>query len=224
MIPGSPATASLRHLLTDLAGSGRTGALHIGGRPGGALYLVAGRITYAESPASPGIGDRLVASGRVPAAAWRRAYADGAAGCRVGQLLVARGYLGRHELACRVVAAICDATHALLQSDDAPVRFTADERHAFGVVAHVDLRALGPETARRLMAVPAPRRDSGRVYPRRPFTNAGPPRPAAVRRASAVHHDPHAARHRVASGPQGWPPVPARCDAGPVDADEGVRG
>jgi hypothetical protein len=176
VIPGSPATASLRHLLTALAETGRTGALHIGGTPGGALYLVAGRITYAESPASPGIGDRLVTSGRLPAAAWRRAYADGAADRRVGRLLVARGLLGRNELACRVVAAICDATHALLQSDcDAPVRFAPGEQHAFGVVAQIELGALGNETARRLRAVPAPRRS----------TNTRP----VGRRVSEAHHD-----------------------------------
>jgi Domain of unknown function (DUF4388) len=181
VIPGSPATASLRHLLTELAESGRTGALHIGGTPGGALYLVAGRITYAESPASPGIGDRLVTSGRLPAAAWRRAYADGAADRRVGRLLVTRGLLGRNELACRVMAAICDATHALLQSDsEAPVRFAPGEQHAFGVVAQIELGALGNETARRLRAVPAPRRS----------TNARP----GGRRVSDVHHDAHRVR------------------------------
>ena len=185
MIPGSPATATLRRLLTELAASGRTGALHIGGTPGGALYRVAGRITYAESPASPGIGDRLVTSGRLAAAAWRRAYADGAAGHRVGRLLVARGLLGRHELACRVVAAICDATHALLQSDhDAPVRFVPGEQHAFGVVARVELGALGQETARRLRTVPAPRR--------------GP-------RVNEVHHDAHRVRQPVASCAQDGP-------------------
>jgi Domain of unknown function (DUF4388) len=190
VIPGSPATASLRYLLTALAESGSTGALHIGGAPGGTLYLVAGRITYAESPASPGIGDRLVTSGRLPAAAWRRAYADGAAGCRVGRLLVARGLLGRNELACRVVAAICDATHALLQSDDeAPVRFAPGEQHPFGVVAQVELAALSHETARRLRAVPAPRRAG------RPFTNARPP----IRRVSQIHSDAHAVRQPAAS-------------------------
>jgi hypothetical protein len=73
LIPGSPATAPLRRLLTELSESGRTGALHVGGTPGGALFLVAGRITYAESPACPGLGDRLVGSGRMSAGAWRAA-------------------------------------------------------------------------------------------------------------------------------------------------------
>jgi len=71
VIPGSPATASLRHLLTELAETGRTGALHIGGTPGGALYLVAGRITYAETAACPGLGERLVACGRLSARTWQ---------------------------------------------------------------------------------------------------------------------------------------------------------
>jgi hypothetical protein len=58
VIPGSPATATLRRRLTELGETGRTGALHIGGRPGGVLYLVGGRITDAETPACPGLGDR----------------------------------------------------------------------------------------------------------------------------------------------------------------------
>ena len=49
VIPGPPATASLRLLLTELGESGRTGALHIGGTPGGVLYLISGRIDAMTS-------------------------------------------------------------------------------------------------------------------------------------------------------------------------------
>jgi hypothetical protein len=63
-------SASLRHLLNDLGTCGRTGALHVDGTPGGVLYLVAGHLTHAESPACPGVGERLVASGRLSAATW----------------------------------------------------------------------------------------------------------------------------------------------------------
>ena len=149
------------------AETGRTGALHIGGSPGGALYLVAGRITYAESPACPGIGERLVASGRLPAAAWRRAYADGAADRRVGRLLVRAGRSGRNELACRVVAAICDATHALLQSDcDAPVRFVPGEQHGSASsrrsswALSATRRPAASEPCRRHGAAPIPARSA----------------------------------------------------------------
>jgi hypothetical protein len=152
VIPGSPATAGLRRLLTDLGESARTGALHIGGRPGGVLYLISGRIAYAETPACPGIGDRLVASGRVSAAAWRRVLADGRGSQQVGRLLLRDGLIGQNELALRVVAAIADATYELLQSAEAPVAFAPGERHWLGPVAGVELGALGHRRARRLRA------------------------------------------------------------------------
>ncbi|MEU7905227.1 DUF4388 domain-containing protein [Actinoplanes sp. NPDC049118] len=150
---------SLRRLLVNLAEAGRTGALHIDGSPGGVLYLVAGRLTYAESPACPGIGERLVACGRLSEAAWLSAYESGVDSRAVGRVLLREGHLGHHELACRVVAAITAATHALLQSD-APVRFVPDERHWFGTVAQVELGGLGHETAKRLLTRPAPHRPS----------------------------------------------------------------
>lgn len=135
MIPGSPATATLRRLLTELGESGRTGALHVGGTPGGALYLIAGRIAYAETPACPGIGDRLVASGRIRPEAWHAALAEGRGAHRVGEVLLRRGLIGRNELALRVVATIGDATWELLRSEDAPVAFVPGARHWFGDVA-----------------------------------------------------------------------------------------
>ncbi|MFI7544874.1 DUF4388 domain-containing protein [Actinoplanes sp. NPDC049599] len=151
---------ALRRLLTNLAESGRTGALHLDDdRAAGVIYLVAGRITHAESAACPGIGERLVACGRVSAAAWQSAYAAGRATGTVGRALVHDGHLGHHELACRVVAAITAATHALLQMSDAtPMRFVPGERHWFGTVAQIELGALGTETAKRLFSRPAPHR------------------------------------------------------------------
>ena len=149
---------ALRRLLTNLAESGRTGALHVGAA-GGVIYLVAGRITHAESPACLGIGERLVASGRLSAAAWQAAYAAGRGTGTVGRALVHDGRLGHHELACRVVAAITDATHALLQcGDDAAMHFVPGERHWFGTVAQVELGGLGTETAKRLFTRPIPHR------------------------------------------------------------------
>ena len=151
---------ALRRLLTNLAESGRTGALHLDdARGGGVISLVAGRITHAESAACPGLGERLVSSGRLSDAAWQSAYATGRATGAVGRALVRDGHLGHHELACRVVAAITAATHALLQiGDDAPMRFVPGERHWFGTVAQIELGALGAETARRLFARPTPHR------------------------------------------------------------------
>ncbi|AGZ39919.1 DUF4388 domain-containing protein [Actinoplanes friuliensis] len=158
---------SLRRLLSNLAESGRTGALHIDGTPGGVVYLVAGRITHAESPDCPGIGERLVACGRLSEGAWLSAYRRGVGDRAVGRMLVRDGHLGHHELACRVVATITAATHALLQSGDAPARFVPGERHWFGTVAQVELGGLGHETAKRLLNRPAAHRPRATSRPRK---------------------------------------------------------
>jgi hypothetical protein len=199
VIPGSPATAALRRLLAELGESGRTGALHIGGRPGGVLYLISGRIAYAETPACPGIGERLVGSGRLPAAAWQAAYQAGRGTHAVGRVLVRDGHLGQNELACRVIAAISDATLAVLTSDDeAPVGFVPGERHWLGVVTQVELGALGHETARRMLAVPvAPPGGGARRVPR---GQAGP-----GPRTRRPHQDAHGVRQVAGRWPQDGP-------------------
>jgi hypothetical protein len=182
-------STSLRHILHQLAESGRTGALHVDGGPGGVLYLVSGHITHAESPACPGIGERLVASGRLSAAAWKDAYAEAAGRHQVGRQLVRDGHIGQNELACRMIATIGDVTHALLQSDDAPVRFAPGERHWLGVIAQLELGALIHETAKRLRTVPAPRT-------RQELPWAGRPHPAWPRRAVVARPD-YAALKRI---------------------------
>jgi Domain of unknown function (DUF4388) len=175
VIPGSPATATLRNRLTELGQTGRTGALHVEGRPGGILYLVAGRIVYAETPACPALGERLVASGRVSPRDWADTVAEGRGAHRVGRLLLYKGLIGRNELALRLVATIADATGQLLRAETAPVRFVPGERHWIGDLAQVDLRALGHLTAERLRRVPGPRR------PRRNASGGPRSRPTKVR-------------------------------------------
>jgi len=159
VIPGSAATEALRRRLTELGESGRTGALHVGGRPGGVLYLVAGRIAYAETPACPGLGDRLVASGRVSARDWAAAVADGRGAHRVGRTLLRDGLIGQNELALRVVATIADATGELLRAEtEGPVRFVPGERHWLGDITQAELGGLGHVTAQRLRRVPKKRK------------------------------------------------------------------
>jgi hypothetical protein len=169
VITDSP--APLRHLLTELAAAGSTGALHVDGSPGGTLYLVEGRIAHAESPACPGVGERLVGSGRLTVATWESAYragrgapqggaprgvrrgpgGRGGRGARAGGAprLVDDGHLAPGELACRVLAAICEATQAILHTEEAPARFDAGERHWLGLVTQIELTAVSQESARR---------------------------------------------------------------------------
>jgi hypothetical protein len=219
VIPGSPTTAHLRHLLTALATAGRTGALHVEGSPGGTFYLVDGRIAHAESPAAPGVGERLVASGRLAEAAWAAAYQAGHDERRVGALLVQRGHLVQGELVARVLATIHDATHAILQTDDAPVRFVPDERHWLGPVTELDVAALGGEAARRrVAAAPTVRLP---IHPTMVVLPA-PSRSGAGRRPTAVG--------RVEIPQQGVPnalperrPDSRRMNAGPQDSGAGAR-
>lgn len=169
--------ASLCDLLQSLGSGGGTGALNLGGAPGGVLYLVDGHLTYAESPACPGVGERLVASGRLSARTWKAAYEEGRADRVVGRLLVRDGHLSRHELACRVVATIGDVTHVVLQGDDVRARFVPGELHWLGVIARVDLDALVQRTARRLRSGPPPRNDREMPWAGRPHPG-WPRRPA----------------------------------------------
>ncbi len=170
--------ASLCDLLQSLGAERRTGALHLDGTPGGVLYLVDGHLTYAESPACPGVGERLVASGRLSAGTWQAVYEEGRAAHRVGASLVRDGHVGRHELACRVVATIGDVTHAVLQGDDARGRFVPGRRHWLGVIARVDLGTLVAQTARRLRSGQPPRNE-------RELPWAGRPHPGGPRRSPA---------------------------------------
>jgi hypothetical protein len=163
VIPGSAATATLRRRLTELGETGRTGALHVGGPPGGVLYLLAGRIAYAETPACPGLGDRLVASGRVSARDWAAAVAEGRGAHQVGRVLLRDGLIGRNELALRAAATIADATGELLRAEtERPVRFVPGERHWLGHITASPLRLvpqkLNPHDAHRVRStrVPSP--------------------------------------------------------------------
>ncbi len=150
-----------RRMLARVAASGGCGALHVDATPGGTVYLADGRVTYVESPAAPGVGDLLTASGRLAAATWRAALDAGRDGARVGQLLVDQGHLTRGELELCVLGAIYDAAFFVLHPTPARVRFVADDAHWLGSVTQVDTAALSRETTRRrrLLDAVAPQSD-----------------------------------------------------------------
>lgn len=188
---------ALRHVLSELGADRATGALHVAGTPGGVLYLVAGRLTYAESPSVPGVGERLVASGRLAATVWKAAYAEGRAARRVGRTLIRDGHLGQHELAARVAATICDTTHALLRGDDeAALRFVPDERHWLGEVTEVELGTLIQDAALRIRSAPAADLPwAGRPHPA--WRRRNEPDYAALRRIRQSVKAPGENAHRV---------------------------
>jgi hypothetical protein len=152
-----PEPQPIRAALDRLAATAATGALRVGGQPGGTLWLVDGRVTYAETPVMPGVADRLTGTGRLPAAVWAAAWRAGRAEARVGQLLLDQGHLVPGELTSRVLSTVYDAAYLLLAYDDTVARFHPGLRHWLGPVAGVTVADLWAETdrRRRLLADPA---------------------------------------------------------------------
>jgi len=136
-------------LLTQAAGERQTGALVVGGHPGGTVYLFEGSVIYAESPAAPGVGELLTASGRLAGRTWQAALDAGIPGAEVGQLLVNEGHLTQGELELCVLGAIYDAGYFALSPASAPVDFVPGDPHWLGPVVRVDPAAVNREARRR---------------------------------------------------------------------------
>ncbi|GAB2592747.1 hypothetical protein Aab01nite_37180 [Paractinoplanes abujensis] len=143
-------TLSPGRLLTQVAGERQTGVLVVGGHPGGAVYVLEGRVIYAESPAAPGVGELLTASGRLAGRTWQNALDLGTSTARVGRLLVDQGHLTRGELEMCVLGAIYDAAYFALSRASAPADFLPGATHWLGPVVHVDPEAVNDEVARRV--------------------------------------------------------------------------
>jgi hypothetical protein len=133
-------TAAPGRLLTQVAGERQTGALVVGGHPGGTVYLIEGKVTYAESPA---------ASGRLAGRTWQAALDAGTSRARVGELLLAQGHLTQGELELCVLGAIYDAAYFALAPAAAPVDFLDGATHWLGPVVRVDAAAVNREARRR---------------------------------------------------------------------------
>jgi hypothetical protein len=162
-------TAAPGRLLTQAAGERQTGALVVGGHPGGTVYLLEGAVTYAESPAAPGVGELLTASGRLAGRTWQAALDAGTAQARVGQLLLDQGHLTQGELELCVLGAIYDAGYFALSPASAPVDFLDGATHWLGPVVRVDPAAVNREARRRARLLdeihPHPQVDTAPVIP-----------------------------------------------------------
>jgi hypothetical protein len=158
-------------LLTRAAGERWTGALVVGGHPGGTVYLVEGRVVHAESPAAPGVGELLTSSGRLAARTWQNALDLGTSTARVGRLLIEQGHLTQGELELCVLGAIYDAAYFVLAptSGPAPVDFLEGAAHWLGPIVHIDPAAVLRETRRRVRMLdeifPDARVDTAAVSP-----------------------------------------------------------
>ena len=164
-----PKAASPGSLLTQAAGERQTGALVVGGHPGGTVYLFEGAVIYAESPAAPGVGELLTASGRLAGRTWQAALDTGTPDGRVGQLLLDQGHLTQGELELCVIGAIYDAGYFALSPASAPVEFREGVTHWLGPVVRLDPATVDREAHRRARLLdeihPHPQMDTAPVSP-----------------------------------------------------------
>ena len=162
-------TAPPESLLTQVAGERQTGALVVGGHPGGAVYVFEGRVIYAESPAAPGVGALLTSSGRLAGRTWQNALDLGTSTARVGRLLVEQGHLTQGELELCVLSATYDAAYFVLGAPSGSVEFVPGATHWLGPVVHIDAAAVDREVRRRVRLLdeilPNPRIDTAAVIP-----------------------------------------------------------
>ena len=166
---GSTRTLAPGDLLTRVAGARQTGALVVKGHPGGAVYVLEGRVVYAESPAAPGVGELLTSSGRLAGRTWQTALDLGTSMARVGRLLVEQGHLTQGELELCVLGSTYDAAYFVLADDTAPAEFLPGATHWLGPVVHIDAAAVEREVRRRIRLLdevfPNPRVDVAPVIP-----------------------------------------------------------
>ncbi|MGW4948243.1 MarR family transcriptional regulator [Actinoplanes sp. NPDC004185] len=162
-------TAAPGRLLTQAAGERQTGALVVGGHPGGTVYLIEGQVSYAESAAAPGVGELLTASGRLAARTWQAALDAGTSRAQVGRLLLDQGHLTQGELELCVLGATYDAAYFALSPASAPVDFLDGAAHWLGPIVRVDPAAVAREARRRARLLdeiyPHPQLDTAAVIP-----------------------------------------------------------
>ena len=162
-------TAAPGRLLTQIAGDRQTGALVVGGQPGGTVYLIDGLVSYAESPAAPGVGELLTASGRLAPRTWQAALDAGTSRAQVGRLLLDQGHLTQGELELVVLGTTYDAAYFALAAASAPVDFLDGATHWMGQVVRVEAAAINRESRRRARLLdeicPDPRIDTEPVIP-----------------------------------------------------------
>lgn len=162
-------SAGPARLLTRAAAERQTGVIMVGGHPGGAVYVLDGRVIYAESPSAPGVGELLTSSGRLAARTWQNALDLGTSTARVGRLLVEQGHLTQGELELCVLGATYDAAYFALADPDAPADFLSGATHWLGAIVHIDPAAVDREVRRRVRTLaeifPDARVDSAAVSP-----------------------------------------------------------
>lgn len=181
-----PARGQIAGRLDTLAQQGASGALQVGGDPGGTIYLKEGYLAFAESAAVADLGTRLVNSRRVGVDQWSQAQQDSQPDGCVGEALLSRGLIELVEWQTLVRAAALDALLALaigLAADPAApgISFTGEQApcvtsaptmdaasawaYARAEAGRLTGQAIGPETRPQLAGPGRDQLTSGRQAP-----------------------------------------------------------
>jgi hypothetical protein len=124
-----------------------SGALEIGGQPGGTIFLSGGYLTFAESPFIPDLRSRLISSGRLTPDQWNHVVESDQAHGGVGALLVSQAVVTRSELRDLLWSVALDALIALTpplsaEPSVAGVRFWPRRSHWIGSLLRLDTASL----------------------------------------------------------------------------------
>lgn len=140
-------------VLARLAAEGATGALF---GEAGAVYIQAGQVVHAESPAAPTVGELLVRAGRTAAEAWQSALRQSERRGRVAHALLADGRVPRGQLEICHLGALYDAAWFALGGDLGPLRFRPGADHWLGAIRPVPAAVVEREVRRRCRLLNAP--------------------------------------------------------------------
>jgi hypothetical protein len=132
----------------------RTGSLQVSGDPPITLYVEDGGITYAETPVAPGLGPRLVGSGRVSWEEWTAIRAAGGPAAPVGPTLLKRSIVTDDELHRLLRSVVVDSVYAVVVGRDAgqpapAAAFTPQRRDWIGASTRLDVGSVVDETRAR---------------------------------------------------------------------------
>jgi hypothetical protein len=129
--------------LAAWARQGASGALEIPGKPGGAIHLSQGYLCYAECSLAPGLGSRLIHSGKVPALRWNDIEGQAGPDGDIGGLLIAQALVTAGQLQSMLRSVTLDALVALTSAlRDVPfvpsTRFRPGKPHWAGGFLRLD--------------------------------------------------------------------------------------
>jgi hypothetical protein len=150
-----------------------TGAIQVGGEPGGLVHLVDGLTVAVETPGAPGVEVQLLRSGRLTEPDWSGAIGaiagDPAGAIRLGPELISRGLVSAAEMEQLAVAAVFDGAFAIATGQVIDCRLVSTDPFWLPAVPGITADRLWREIDRRRLVLAGRREpvahDRDRIVP-----------------------------------------------------------